>query len=128
MNFKKFFLIIVVILTSSVSYSLELDLDLKPFTDSSITYDFFSPNNDSINDFFIVKNIETYRDYNKLSVFNRWGDLVYEASPYNNDWDGTTNQQTILGKELPEGVYLYRFEYKILDKETSVIGKIILKR
>jgi len=100
----------------------------SPFTDT-LAYNFFSPNNDSYNDFFIIENMDDFRDYNKLSVFNRWGDLVYEASPYKNDWNGECNQSNkLMGPALPEGVYFYRFEYKIDGKEAFIDGKIILKR
>jgi len=43
----------------------------------------------------------------QLQIFNRWGNKVYDVSPYNNDWDGTSNA----GNELPVGTYYY-----ILDK------------
>jgi hypothetical protein len=33
-----------------------------------------------------------------------------------------------MGPALPEGVYFYRFEYKIDGKEAFIDGKIILKR
>jgi len=38
-------------------------------------------------------------------VYNRWGDLVYNEGPYNNDWAGTFNEQ-----DLPEGTYYYILE------------------
>ena len=104
-----------------------IDLSI-PLTDT-LSYNFFSPNNDSINDVYIIENMDNFRDYNKLSVFNRWGDLVYEASPYNNDWNGESNQANkLMGPALPEGVYFYRFVYKIDGKEAFIDGKIILKR
>lgn len=97
--------------------------------DDSTDYNFFSPNNDSINDFFIIEKIKSgeIREA-KFSVFNRWGDLVFEESPFLNNWNGKGNQVNVKDKELPEGVYLYRLEYTVLEKNTSIIGKIILKR
>ena len=47
----------------------------------------FTPNNDGINDLFIIKNILVY-DYRKVTIFNRWGVIVYSSEQYNNDWDG----------------------------------------
>ncbi|MEM8527410.1 MAG: gliding motility-associated C-terminal domain-containing protein [Bacteroidota bacterium] len=40
---------------------------------------------------------------NQISIFNRWGDVVYEAKPYNNDWGGIG----LDGRELPQGTYYY---------------------
>ncbi len=48
-----------------------------------------------------INPINHYYDRNKLIVFNRYGRLVFEASNYDNDWDGGN---------LPEGVYFYILE------------------
>ena len=61
----------------------------------------FTPNNDGVNDFFVIRGIENYPDH-KLTVINRWGDTVFESLEYENDWDGTYN-----GGPLPAGTYLY---------------------
>ncbi len=68
-------------------------------------YTGFSPNGDGINDFFVIEGIEWWPD-NSLSVFNRWGEEVYHAHPYRNDWDGTFK-----GLDLPDGTYFYMLEY-----------------
>lgn len=87
--------------------------------------DFFSPNQDGHNDTYIILNIENYNN-NSLKVVNRWGEIVYYASPYRNDWDGTNNQGTgLLGKELSDGIYYFEF-YNGIDKKAT--GKITLKR
>ncbi|MBK8556473.1 MAG: gliding motility-associated C-terminal domain-containing protein [Lewinellaceae bacterium] len=39
---------------------------------------------------------------NEVSLFNQWGDEVFHAKPYNNDWSGTYN-----GQPLPSGTYFY---------------------
>jgi gliding motility-associated-like protein len=115
----------------SVSASESYEVSNLPFMDT-LDYNFFSPNGDDINDYYIIENLDQYREYNKFSVFNRWGDLVYEASPYLNDkenaWNGKSNQPHLGTDNLPEGVYFYRFEYKVADKTTSITGKILLKR
>lgn len=97
--------------------------------DDSTDYNFFSPNNDSINEFFVIEKIKTgeIREA-KFSVFNRWGDLVFEESPYLNKWNGKGNQLNVKDVDLPEGVYIYRLEYTFNEKITSTLGKIILKR
>lgn len=97
--------------------------------DDSTDYNFFSPNNDSLNDYFFIEKINTgeIREA-KFSVFNRWGDLVFEESPFSNKWNGKGNQVNVKDEDLPEGVYVYRLEYVFNDKTTSLLGKIILKR
>ena len=63
---------------------------------------------------------DTYPN-NKLSIFNVWGDEVFSASPYNNDWDGTYN-----GKPLPEGSYYFVFD--LGEGSSPTAGFIIIKR
>lgn len=71
-------------------------------------------NNDGVNDLFIVKNLEQY-DRVEFKVLNRWGELVYSQSDYDNKWDGRDKR----GNRLTEGVYFYtlqptsdKFEYR----------------
>jgi gliding motility-associated-like protein len=67
----------------------------------------FSPNGDKINDLFVIRGIEHYPN-NTISIFNRWGNKVYDASSYLNTWDGNSNQGVrIGGEELPVGSYFY---------------------
>jgi len=54
-----------------------------------------------LNDYFTIDGIEDYPN-NELSVYNRWGNMVYSAKAYNNNWDGSWN-----GKLLPDGTYYY---------------------
>jgi gliding motility-associated-like protein len=90
--------------------------------------EFFSPNGDGNNDFFIIKNLENY-PINKIHIFNRWGDKVFEAEPYKNDWDGMSNAKNqFFGKRVPEGTYFFRFEYLIGDFIQPYNGKVILMR
>jgi len=67
----------------------------------------FSPNGDGINDNFVIVGLEKYPE-NELYIYNRWGELVYQATPYNNDWDGLSNgNRTIYGDEVIDGTYFY---------------------
>ncbi|MFQ5445963.1 MAG: gliding motility-associated C-terminal domain-containing protein [Saprospiraceae bacterium] len=50
---------------------------------------------------------------NSLRIFNRWGDEIFVAEPYLNDWNGTYGNDK---KELPAGTYFYLFK---LDKNKS---------
>lgn len=63
-----------------------------------------TPNNDNFNDVYVIQGIEKYRK-NEFKVFNRWGNLVYEKSNYNQDWHGQNSD----GEELPNGTYFVIF-------------------
>jgi gliding motility-associated-like protein len=91
--------------------------------DDLIFSDFFSPNGDGYNDTYIILNVETYPANNSLKVYNRWGEVVYLASPYMNDWNGFGNRGG--AKQLPDGVYYFEF-YN--GKGNKANGKITIKR
>ena len=60
-----------------------------------------TPNNDGFNDALGVKN-NGVDDYG-ITIFNRWGQIVYEREAREINWDGRTNS----GVELEEGTYFY---------------------
>ena len=62
-----------------------------------------TPNGDGINDFWIIEGIENYPNSN-VSVYNRYGHLVFEAKGYRNTWNAAYKENT---KKLPVGSYLY---------------------
>ncbi len=61
----------------------------------------FSPNGDGIHDIWLVPGLETY-PFSELSIFNRAGQIVFQAKPYTDGWDGKYK-----GKDVPNGVYYY---------------------
>jgi len=75
-------------------------------------------NNDNVNDFFKIKNLHTWRT-NKLTVYNRWGRIVYEKFDYNNDWDGYN---------VPTGVYYGTLEVNFeTQHEIHIFNLTIIK-
>lgn len=85
----------------------------------------FSPNGDGVNDVYTIDNIQYYPN-NSFTVFNRWGNKVFEATPYTNTWDGTSQFGAAFGERLPESTYYY-----VLDPGTgdeSFTGYIYLRR
>ncbi|MBK9013669.1 MAG: gliding motility-associated C-terminal domain-containing protein [Saprospiraceae bacterium] len=78
--------------------------DIKPDPVKCAITTVISPNDDGYNDEFIVS-CASANPSNTLLIFNQWGDKVYEAAPYNNDWRGTHD-----GRDLPDGTYFYIFQ------------------
>jgi gliding motility-associated-like protein len=69
-----------------------------------IIFNGITPNSDGNNDTWIINGIDEFPD-NHVTVFNRWGNMVYDKVGYNNDWKGTWE-----GSELPFGTYFYCVE------------------
>jgi gliding motility-associated-like protein len=86
-----------------------------------------SHNGDGKNDSFLILNIELRADTqnNKVTIINRWGDIVFEITDYNNSdrvFKGFTNE----GKELVTGTYFYKIEFS--SGRPSETGYLTLKR
>lgn len=87
-----------------------------------------TPNNDDINDKLVfrivdVKECEVNYLLSDLIIYNRWGDVVYESKPYNNDWEGTNRD----GTPLPPGVYYFVLRV-YLEQPYSQFGNVIIIR
>ena len=70
-----------------------------------------SPNGDNLNEVLIFDEVNEFA-HNKLTIYNRWGNIVYATEDYKNDWDGTSNGRAIFNKQekLPAATYFYYLE------------------
>lgn len=71
-------------------------------------YNGITANNDGVNDSWIIDSI-THFSPNTVSIYNRWGNLVWKKENYNNDdvvWRGTNQKDN----PLPGGTYFYIIE------------------
>jgi hypothetical protein len=63
----------------------------------------------------------------ELSIYNRWGNLVYENKDYKNDWNGIPNKGLIVGGEgVPDGTYY--IYYNVNEKEQEDFKYITISR
>jgi gliding motility-associated-like protein len=65
-----------------------------------------TPNGDGKNDTWIIQNIQQYPEI-KVWVYNRWGNLVYQSQPYQNDWNGYYTEGGNVDGPLPASTYFY---------------------
>lgn len=87
-------------------------------------YNVVSTNLNGKHDFFNIRNIWLYPD-NRVKIYDRWGNEVYDQSGYDSDtykFTGESNK----GKELPEGTYFYVI-YKDQFSE-ALTGFLFLRR
>ena len=87
----------------------------------------FTPDGDGINEVWVIEGIEKYPD-NQLTIYNRWGNLVFTADGYLNTWGGTSNSNLNVGGEhLPTGTYYYVIDTK--DASAGVLkGYVYIQR
>ena len=65
----------------------------------------FTPNSDGINDLWSLEDTFLYED-SKVSIYGRFGRLIFSSVGYHIPWDGTNRQ----GNDVPDGVYFYSIE------------------
>lgn len=76
----------------------------------------FTPDGDGLNDFFgPVGNINAVGSY-LLTIYNRWGQQIFETNDPYRMWDGKFK-----GKLSQNGIYIYKASYRI--ENSCIIGK-----
>ena len=105
---------------AQIDLSIEVDGEI-------VAHNGISPNGDNMNDYFKITNIQFIEPLNKVAIYNRWGDKVYDVENYDSTnpdkrFNGISNQ----GKELPSGVYFYKVDFS--SGRQSMEGYLTIKR
>ena len=84
----------------------------------------FTPNGDGKNDVFYIKTVYEFSAY-KLTIFNRWGELVFDSDDKNKGWDGTYKD-----KPVTYGVYVYQLTATIKNtgEQRKITGRVTVVR
>jgi len=80
----------------------------------------FTPNGDGLNDYWRVKYLNYYPNC-EVSIFDRYGHLVFHSKGYNNPWDGTNH-----GQPMSAGTYCYVIDTK--KQKNIFTGFVVLIR
>ena len=89
----------------------------------------FSPNGDGVNDYFSVFGEPDLEVIKSLSVFSRWGELIYQGidlvpNQPSAGWNGQAQQQ-----DMPSGTYVYTTKVQMADGQQKVLnGAVALIR
>lgn len=78
--------------------------------------DAFTPNGDGNNDVWVLRNIEKIKNV-EVTVFNRWGTVVFHSIGYETPFDG---------KDLPNGAYAYEINYG--EPRKRLTGTVMILR
>ena len=74
----------------------------------------FSPNDDGVNDYLNIE-APAFGDITSLSIFDRWGQKVFQAKSIEEEWDGKLN-----GNPVQPGVYSFIISANCPDSNTDV--------
>lgn len=84
----------------------------------------FTPDGDEFNQQFVPVFTSGFDPYDfNMTVYDRWGETVFESNNHEAGWDGTYH-----GKIVQEGVYSWRIEFKTSknDERMVVVGHVAL--
>jgi gliding motility-associated-like protein/uncharacterized repeat protein (TIGR01451 family) len=86
----------------------------------------FTPDNDNMNDVFYIINTcaETLITF-ELTIYNRWGELIYSSNNISEGWDGK-----VAGKNAELDVYIYivNFRRQNVVEDERLSGIVLLLR
>ncbi len=107
--------------TSEVRILINSDSVSPTVVDTIQVPNAITPNGDGKNDYLQIDHLSNYPN-NELIIFNRWGETVFRAQPYNNDWSGNNQSNA----PLPVGTYYYLLRLdvnngKILKGDVTIL-------
>ncbi len=85
----------------------------------------FSPSGDNINDEFEIKNLlNIYLDF-ELTIYTRYGNLIYKGHNEDGFWDGVSNEGLLFNNGLvPTGLYYYVLNLRDPEYLEPFIGDV----
>lgn len=83
--------------------------------------DAFSPNEDLKNDSFSIYSTCDFELY-EMTIYNRWGELVFKSNNSKIHWDGTYKNQ-----KVQKGVYTYKLKY-LYELPKNHINRLAVER
>ena len=83
---------------------------------------FFTPNGDGVNDTWNIPDLSFF-EKPKILIFDRYGKLIKQLSPFEGGWDGTYNNRM-----MPSTDYWFLAEYEYQNKINRLKANFSLKR
>ncbi len=81
----------------------------------------FTPNNDGLNDVFKVEGL--YKNIKfRMSLYNRWGQMIFESTDIDNGWNGMVN-----GQYCAPDSFVWIVNIGFLGQDIITQGDIVLK-
>ena len=94
-----------------------------------IIYNFITANNDGYNDYFFIEGIKDIFLKYQLSIYNRWGLLLWEGNNDLDFWKGEVNTRNeSFGNEVPDGTYYYVLNLNDPDYPEPFVGYLYFKK
>jgi gliding motility-associated-like protein len=89
-----------------------------------VTYNYVTPNNDTKNDSFFVEGLRNIFLNFKMTIYNRWGNLVWTGTHKDADWNGVADVQKVGPEQttVPAGTYYFVLELNDPEYPEPIVG------
>ncbi|MBE99902.1 gliding motility-associated C-terminal domain-containing protein [Flavobacterium coralii] len=94
------------------------------------TYNYVTPNGDGYNDAFFVEGLRNIFFNFKMSIYNRWGSLVWTGNHSTADWDGIASVDKVgpEGNTVPVGTYYFVLELNDPEYPEPIVGWVYVTK
>jgi gliding motility-associated-like protein len=95
-----------------------------------ITHNYVTPNGDGLNDEFFVEGLRNVFLNFKMSIYNRWGSLIWTGNHTTADWDATADISKVgsEGTQVPVGTYYFVLELNDPDFPEPIIDWVYVTK
>jgi gliding motility-associated-like protein len=83
----------------------------------------FTPDGDGVNDSWLIAELNVRYPNNNVTIFNRWGQVLYNSDGYLIPWDGRFDN-----KDLPVGSYYYIIDFNDALDTPNATGIVTIIR
>jgi gliding motility-associated-like protein len=89
-----------------------------------VTYNYITPNGDGYNDTFVIDGLRNVFLHFKLSIYNRYGNLVWTGDHSQADWNGIADVSKVGSEDttVPNATYYFVLELNDPDFPEPVVG------
>ena len=94
------------------------------------TFNYVTPNNDGYNDTFFVEGLRNIFLNFKMSIYNRWGSLIWTGDHSKEDWNGIANVEKVGpdSNTVPVGTYYFVLELNDPEYPEPIVGWVYVTK
>lgn len=95
-----------------------------------VTHNYLTPNGDGYNDEFFVEGLRNIFLNFKMSIYNRWGTLIWTGDHSRADWNGIADVAKVGSENLlvPEGTYYFVLELNDPDFPDPIVDWVYVTK
>ncbi len=103
------------------TYQVSSEINVYP-EDLIFLPNVFTPNSDGVNDYYMGEGLQEFIQSYEMTIWDRWGQLLFFTSDPNTGWNGKVNQN---GQTAAQGVYICQLVIKDIFDKTHIYHQTV---